>query len=58
VTGPSHPSGLRATHYFRYEHLLMLKDAGFSDVVLPGDSANVEPTDTRPFVVYIAKRGG
>jgi SAM-dependent methyltransferase len=42
--------------YFRNELLLMLEQAGFSDVVVEGDHNDAEATSDDDFVVFIARK--
>jgi SAM-dependent methyltransferase len=47
---------LKMTFYFTHEVRLMLEAAGFRDIAMRGDYADVEPTGESKFVVFIARK--
>jgi ATP-dependent Clp protease ATP-binding subunit ClpA len=47
---------LQMTVYFTNELMLMLKGAGFEDVVVRGDYTDSEPTNDTRFVVFMARK--
>ena len=42
--------------YFRDELVLLLRDAGFSDVEVRGDHNDAEPTGDDDFLVFLARK--